>query len=413
MKNRFFLSLLFFLPISLAAQRLPTIELGAIASLAYKNSGAEPTPLRVNEGDATFLNSWVLLFGAEVGDDLSLFAEVQTVNGISFVNYGLSAIYQPKGRGYLNFEVGKFLVPFGTFLGRRWASENPFIDFPLIYEYQTVLSAFDLPQDESELLRVRGQGQSFQYHADVSLAHLGKFSTSFSGHLPRAGRGIRIISREAYLTGIQLFGSLGTVNYHLGITNGSLSNPADINNSNAANIFGRVSYTPLTGLLLGTSFSSGTYLDKGSLNPQLAPLGKRAEDFRQNSLGLDLSYSAGHLVFFSELILNRWQTPSIDEHLDARAFYLEGKYTLLTRFYVAARFSQIDFADIDDPSDIDEDGRFRESWDFDVRQLELSLGYRINRHALMKLVGQVNRTQGAPTGDPSDNLFAFQTVVFF
>lgn len=394
-------------------QSRPEIEIGSIVSLTYKNSEPGESPLKVNDGDGTFLSQWVLLFGAEISSSLSLYAEVQTINGLRFGNYGLSAIYQPVEWHYLNFEVGKFLVPFGTFLGRRWASENPFVDFPLIYEYRTDLSAFDLPQNQNELLRVRGQGQGFVYHEESLTGQASKAVKTFSGHIPRAGSGLRIISREVYLTGLQIFGTHGWFSYHLGITNGALSNPADVNNSSAPHILGRVRYHPSIGLNVGTSFSWGSYLDKESVRSQLQPAGKSVEDFKQLTAGLDVSYSVGHLLFYSELIFNRWETPFVGESLDALAFYAEGKYTLFTRFYVASRFSLIDFANIDDPLDVDGDGQFRESWDYDMQQLELGLGYRINRNALLKIMGQLNRTLGTLTGDPADDLLALQMVVFF
>lgn len=105
------------------------------------------------------------------------------------------------------------------------------------------------------------------------------------------------------------------------------------------------------------------------MNSQLENLGKSVEDFRQMAAGLDVSYSIGHIVFYSEFIFNRWETPFIEEDLDALAFYVEGKYIFFTRFYIAGRFSIIDFADINDPLDIDGDGQFKESWDYDVQQL--------------------------------------------
>lgn len=398
-----------------AAQSLPKIEIGSIVSLTYINGQSGPSPLAVNRGEGTFLNQWVLFLGSQFHESLSLFAEVQTAKGIRFSNYGLSAIYQPKGWSHFGIEVGKFLVPFGTFLGRRWASENPFIEFPLIYEYQTVLSAFDLPRNEGELLKVRGQGDGFQYHDhdDSPNERLAKLAAPGSAHIPRSGSGLRMISREVYPTGVQVFGTVGNVRYNFGVTNGALSNPVDINNSSAVQILGRLRYNPFLGLDLGASFASGVYLDKESVDAQLQEVGRRAEDFRQTSLGFDVSYSAGHLVFFSELLFNRWESPFIAENLDALAFYVEAKYKFLTRLYVAGRFSSIDFMEIADPQDVDNDGKFRASWDFDVHQWEAGLGYRVNRNALIKAVVQLNRTRGAPGGDPADDFFALQSVVFF
>ena len=412
MKRRFFW-LLCCLIVSgpVAAQQFPKIEIGSILALTYRNSQSGTSPLVVNDGDGSFNNDWVLLLGAEINESISLFAEIQTVRGLSFVNYGLSAIYQPARMKYLNFEVGKFLAPFGSFLGRRWASENPLISFPLMYEYTTALSAFDLPVNTSDLLRARGHGGRIDYSAG-SATDSGALSKVL-WNVPEPGNGLRIVSREVYLTGAQLFGVIGQLRYYGGVTNGALSNPADVNNSNGVQLHGRAVFSPIVGLDVGSSIFWGAYLDKSTINSEVEPLGKTAEDFRQTVLGFDLSYSIGHLQFFSEFILNRWKSPLIADNLDARAFYLEGKYTCFTRFFVAGRFSLMAFTNVDDPQDVDADTRLSEPWEYDIHQWEFGVGFRINRHALIKAAGQINRTHDVIVGDPGDNLFAMQTVVFF
>ena len=92
----------------------------------------------------------------------------------------------------------------------------------------------------------------------------------------------------------------------------------------------------------------------------------------------------------------------------------EMKYDLFTRFYVAGRFSSIDFQDINDPEDVDGDGRLRESWDYDVRQLEVGLGYNFSRNGVLKLLYVSNMTRGDEVwGDPNDDLLAAQIALSF
>lgn len=414
MNRRLFCAILFCISISspVAAQQSPKIEIGSILALTYRNGDSGNSPLVVNEGDGSFNNDWVLLLGAEVNESISLFAEIQTVRGLSFVNYGLSAIYQPERMKYLNFEVGKFLAPFGSFLGRRWASENALISFPLMYEYTTALSAFVLPANTSALLRARGHGGSSSYDPRLSSNTAASPQIRY-WNVPESGNGLRIISREVYLTGAQLFGVAGSFRYYAGATNGALSNPADVNNTNGLQLHGRAVFSPIVGLDVGSSAFWGAYLDKSATNSVLDPLGKTAENFRQTVLGVDLNYSRGHFQLFSELIFNRWESPVIEDHLDARALYLEGKYTCLTRFFVAGRFSLIDFSNVEDAEDVDADTKLSESWEFDIHQWEVGVGFRINRNALIKIAGQFNRTHDVAAGDPADDFFALQTVVFF
>lgn len=70
------------------------IDFGSIISGTYKNSQSQVTPLQVNGGNGTFLSNWVMLIGAQINEKLAFYAEIQTVNGLRFINYGLSVIYQ-------------------------------------------------------------------------------------------------------------------------------------------------------------------------------------------------------------------------------------------------------------------------------------------------------------------------------
>ncbi len=391
----------------------PKIEFGSIAWLTYSNSGSDRSPLQQNGGDGTFLNKWSLLLGVQINDQLSLYADVETRNGLDFVSWGLSAIYTPEQSGRFNVEFGKFLAPVGVFLHRKWPTENPLQDWPLIYDYRTAVSAGKIAQSQSDILRVRGQGQNLDYDGMGMSAAPKQDGPLLQQETASEPPGLRILSRQVYLTGVQFFGRANDFRYHLGLTNGSLSNPSDVNNSAAVQVVARLVYSPLFGLELGTSLACGAYLDREQVGAQLAARGQKVDDFKQRNLSADLSYSIGHFVLFSELFVNRWETPGFDEDLDALAFDVEAKYAFLSRFYAAIRFSRIDFSDISDPEDIDGDGDLRESWDFDVDQLEFGLGYHFNRNGLVKLLRVVNSTHGQPGGDPADDLITMQFVVSF
>jgi len=221
-----------------------------------------------------------------------------------------------------------------------------------------------------------------------------------------------MLSGSLYLTGAQIFGRLDRLQYNLAITNGSPSNPADNNNSNGFNLLARLTYNPIMGLVFGTSISRGTYLDQ-SVKAMLRPIGRKNSDFHQTIGGLDAHYSIGHLILYSELIFNRWDSPFIDSGLDATALYFEAKYTLAPRLYVAGRISRIRFSDIADVADIDADGRFNEPWDYPLNQQEVGVGYHVNRNTRLKAMLQFNHTEQVPGGDPADDLFALQAVIFF
>ena len=395
------------------AQIDPKVELGSIAWLTYGNSEGDRSPLQQNGGDGTFLNKWTILLGAQINEKISLYADVEARNGVDFVIWGLSATYRPEPSGRFNIEVGKFLAPVGIFLNRKWPTENPLQDWPLIYDYRTAISASRLPLSQSDILRVRGLGQNLDYAGPTSNAGAEQSQLLAQAQAAAQPLGLRILSRQVYLTGGQIFGTVHNFRYHIGVTNGALSNPTDVNNSASVQIVGRLVYAPLFGLELGTSFASGAYLNRNQVAADLTAMGKSANDFRQNVVGGDLAYSIGHLVLFSEVFYNSWETPGFDENLNAVAFDVELKYSFLPRFFAAARFSRIDFQKISDPEDVDGDGDLREPWDYDVDQLEVGVGYHFNRNGLLKIMRVMNTTHDIPGGDPSDDLLNLQFVVSF
>ncbi|MFQ5605652.1 MAG: hypothetical protein ACE5HS_20460 [bacterium] len=394
-------------------QTYPNVEFGAIFSLNYIKSQPDETPLLINHGNGSFLNFWSFLLNAQIKDNLSLYTLLEAEDGIEIEIYGLSAIYQTEWLDQLNIEIGKFLIPFGTALQRRWDSENPFVGLPLMYEYHTPISSMELPGSEHALLLNRGRGLNLNYNPRGESLGTKKVNSITSDNSDTKPLGLEIISHEAYVTGVQVFGTAGQFGYHLGAANGSLSNPVDINNSNGVQLLGRLDYQINMGLDLGVSFSVGSYLDHNVTNTQLQNAGKSVEDFKQLAVGFDVTYSLGHLELHSELILNRWQTPFLTEDLDLMAFYLDSKYTFWTRFYGAGRFSLINFSQIDDLSDVDIDGNLRESWDYDIYQMDLAFGYHVNRNAIVKIMGRLNKTRDVAGGDPRDNRLALQMAVFF
>jgi len=396
------------------AQTTPVFEIGGIIQTTWQKSGAADTPLRLNGGNAGFMMLGTLLLQARVNERLTVFGEVQTVRGFNLSLYALSAVYRAKSNEAVQLEAGKFLAPFGNFLPRRYASENPLIDYPLTYNYRTALSSFLLPRTNAALLAARGKGHQLRY-ANPTTA-LGKQNAlqKVTDHIPLPTWGLKVVSREAYVTGAQLSGSLGeTVSYAVAVANGALSNPVDINDSNGLHFLARLRVTPLVGFDAGVSFSSAPYLNKSAVQEELKQAGKSAERFRQSVFGADLAFSRGQAVLFAEVLYNRWATPFLSEDLDLWGGYVEAKYTLMPRLFVASRWSQLQFDSISDPGDFDGNRRLSEPWDYDIRQIEFGFGYRLNRNATVKVIYEFNRTAEVRDGDPSDDLMALQAVVFF
>lgn len=392
--------------IALFAQERASLEVGGISWLDCTKGGYGDGPLGRSHGEATFVTNWAVLLGVTVSNNLSFFAETQTINGLDFKLTGLSAIIKPFATPVLGIEAGKFLAPFGNFLRRNWPSENALQTWPLVYNYRTSLGVSSVPLSNRALLLNRGKGQALSYPS------LGIFAPPSSSQSPAvSGQGIRLLSRQLYLTGVQLFGSVGPIDYNFGLTNGALSNPANVNANDAIQIIGHLAYRPFTGLELAASASNGAYLDGESLAAQIEAAGAEVEDFHQTAFGADLSFSIGHLQLFAEASRHEFETPFVDENLNADALQLEAVYRIFPRIYLAGRFGQIRFDDIADPDDVDGDGRLREPWDFDVRQVELGAGFNFHRNGTLKLIHVLNDTSSDE--DPDDNSWLGQLVVIF
>ncbi len=405
---------IFAMPAVSQAQTAPVFSIGGIVQTTWQKSGAGDTPMRLNGGNASFVMLGTMLLQARVNERLIVFGEIQTVRGFNLNLYALSAVYRATSNEAVQIEAGKFLAPFGNFLPRRYASENPLIDYPLTYNYRTALSPFQLPRTNAALLSARGKGH--QLHYDNPTRALGKRSEvqEIADHIPTSNWGLKVVSREVYLTGAQWFGAINrTVYYAIAVANGALSNPVDVNDGNGVQLSARLRVTPLTGFDAGVSFSSAPYLNKSAVREELKQAGKSAERFRQSVLSADLAFSRGQAVLFAEVLFNRWATPFLSENLDLWGSYVEAKYTLKPRVFVAGRWSQLKFAGIADAGDVDGDGRLSEAWDYDVSQVEIGLGYRVNRNAVIKATYEFNRTREVPGGDPSDDIAALQAVVFF
>ena len=410
----FYFTATFFVTASVQAQTAPVFNVGGIVQTTWQKSGAGDTPLRLNGGNASFVMLGTALLQARVNERLTVFSEIQTVRGFNLNLYALSAVYRATSNEAVQIEAGKFLAPFGSFLHRRYASENPLIDYPLTYNYRTALSPFLLPRTNAALLAARGRGH--QLHYDHPAGALGKRSEiqKTADHIPTPNWGLKVVSREVYLTGAQWFGSIQrTVSYALAVANGALSNPVDVNDGNGVQFLARLRVTPISGFDAGVSFSSAPYLNKSAVQEELKSAGMRAESFRQSVFSADLAFSRGQAALFAEILHNRWATPFLVEPLDLWGSYIEAKYTLRPRIFVAGRWSRLKFSKIADAGDLDQDGQFSEAWDFDVDQIELGLGYRVNRNAMIKATYEFNRTREIPGGDPSDDLAALQAVVFF
>jgi hypothetical protein len=420
----------FFLFFAASGRSQPNVDVGGIITVNYLNAGDGRSPLAHNDGLPGFELVGDLFVNVRVSEEASAFVELETVRGWNVQLYSGALTYKIF-RDRLKVEAGKFVAPFGNFLPRRFAPQNFLYGFPLHYEYRTGLVTNDVPDNNQDLLKARGAGQgnynpaSAIEHADFSAAERTVSKQLFAaaagqaaaqpltGHIVGGNDGVKVIAKESYITGVQFFGSFSRFGYSVGLANGALSNPTDLNVSKRPMVFGRLHVQPAIGLKIGVSVASGSYLNHKLVKSRHSNL--QPEKYAQHVAGLDVEYSRGYLVFFGEGVFSRWQSPFISGDLDALAFSAEARYKILPRLFVAARYGRLEFSDIADAQDVDADGKLAEPWEFPVWRLESGAGYYLSRHALLKAVWQINRTHELNPGsnDPADDLVAVQMTVFY
>lgn len=378
-----------------AAQTAPGAHVffSANLDLAYPfTAQGEPEVNRLIRGDSPFDNVRLRLFGDVVMNPRwtvfnQILIDPSSREGIhtflrSYVRFDVFA----KEKADLSLQAGIVPTPFGAYSPRAYSDKNPLVSDPLMYHYFTTLRANQLPASNADLLRHRGQGQASDFTGFAG----GGSTTRFNG-LP-------MIYDTCWDVGLQAVGSLGRLEYIVGVAQGTLSTPRIFagDNNDGKQLSGRLAFVPMAGLVLGASYARGPYLD-AALEANL-PAGTDVDDFNQEIYGFDLEYGVRHLALHAELANNRWEHPRITdgqgrrEDLKTLGWYVEGRYALAPGLFAAVRYDRIDFGDIDDGTGT---GR-KVPWDHDVYLWEYGLGYYLTDRVIAKLLRQDHKTTSEP-----------------
>lgn len=138
---------------------------------------------------------------------------------------------------------------------------------------------------------------------------------------------------------------------------------------------GGIGITPTTGLRFGASYTAGSYL--GCEVPSTLLAGRSWTAFQQHMTAFDLELSRGYLELWAEGGRSSYEVPSRGTMLGTAA-YVESRYTLTPRFFVAARAEENDY-----PFILPTGG----GWftvQADVRNVEGGGGFRLTSSTLLK-----------------------------
>jgi hypothetical protein len=284
----------------------------------------------------------------------------------------------PPGQNFAHFQLGKFAAPFGNFIPRSSAAQNPFPTFPLAYDHPT----------------------SFVYATDTPAAILARRDAPHSKEqrLP--------VWEELYANGAMVFGNAGDVRYAAAVMNSAPASwPYDWElldtDYRIPSVYLRTSVAVDTSTTLGASFARGPY---SKWNDFWIPPGRKATDFDQTVWGLDASYALGHLELFAEGIFSSFQT-AFANTLELWSYYVEAKYTFLPGFYGALRLGQIRFGTMRDPTGASV------PWDRDTTRYEIGAGWFFTKNLFIKASYQVNDVIG---GDlPRESMLMLELVLAY
>jgi hypothetical protein len=275
-----------------------------------------------------------------------------------------------------DIQAGRIPPSFGAYGRRAYNADNPLVGYPLAYQYLTSLRADAIPQSTDDLLRMRGRGWQPSFPIG---------STALSPGLP-------LVSAFRWDTGIQGRWAGTHLEATGAVTAGTLSDPRFIDNNGGRQFSGRIAVKPLFGLVLGASAARGSWLSKDVL--ARLPDSYRTADYVQRAFGLDAEYSRDYWVVRGEIVWSGWDMPFVASNeitqLDAVGMWVEGRYRLTPRLFLAARADRLGFSRVTGTLFSGQPT----TWDASVERVEFGGGWYLQRNLVGRVVIQGNWRDG-------------------
>lgn len=191
-----------------------------------------------------------------------------------------------------------------------------------------------------------------------------------------------------YPWGLEASGTAGMFDYRAaGVTKAPTHQGYTPDPATALRPEGGVGVTPFVGLRLGASGTVGPYLNNAYTTAQLG--GEGWQHYQQRIAAGDLSFSRGYLELRAEYAYSDYQVPTIPTRASGFTYYVEPKYTLSPRLFVAGRWEVNDYPFV---------GYFvPRGWitsRTDYSDWELGGGYRIGASTLLKTSYRADHRSG-------------------
>ncbi len=273
--------------------------------------------------------------------------------------------YTPFTTGWMNLQAGKFPTAFGDWVPRRYSWDNPFINAPLPYENVTIVGDQAAPPSPAAFLARR----------NLAL---------------RKEAWLPMIWGPSYASGASLFGTVDRWDYTLEVKNAPLSARPDQWDGTertweAPTVTGRLAYRPNAAWNIGSSVSSGAYLQPAAAST--LPAGTGIGDFRELDVGEDVSFAWHRWQLWAEAIATRFDVPRVG-NADTLGYYLEAKYEFGPRLFGALRWNQQFYGTV-------ADGLGGQApWGRDLWRTDAAVGYRLTRYLQTKVQYSYLRENG-------------------
>ena len=300
----------------------------------------------------------------------AIVSEIRSENLQRVIPYALYARVRPWKDRAFDLQVGRIPPVFGAFARRSYGNDNPLIGYPLAYQYLTSIRPDAIPKNADDLLFMRARGWRATYPV---------------GSL-KPGPGVPLISAYRWDTGVEAHATVRMFDLSGAVTVGTLSYPLVTDNNDGRQFSGRVSATPLVGLVLGVSGARGAFLE-GALAREYG-----SGRFPQDAVGADAEYSRGYWMVRGEAIWNHVHlpviaAPYITDPVSARSGFVETRYRFTPRWFAAARLDSLRFSDVTGV-------RFFNGqptpWDAPVTRVEAGGGFYLQRNLIARAVVQRN-----------------------
>lgn len=323
---------------------------------------------------------------------LAFVAELRSEDLDHVAAHALYVRVRPWRSRAFDLQAGRIPPSFGAYSRRAYDTQSPLIGHPLAYQYLTSLRPDAVPATADDLLRMRARGWR------------PRFPVGSTSERP----GVPLVSAFRWDTGLQARWSASAVEVIGSVTAGTLSDPRLDDNNGGRQLAIRATVRPVVGLVVGTSAARGAWL-ADDVRPAL-PAGTRGRTFAQRAFGIDAEYSRDHWIARGELVWTGWTVPlaleSPDHELGALGMWLEGRYRLTPRLFVAARADRLSFSRITGTLFA---GR-PTPWDAGVERLEGGAGWFFLRNLIGRVALQRNWRAG---GRVSSRTFVSGGLVYW